>query len=236
MAPTAATTRSPVSPRCWRIRPGAGNGTELIELLRRRVEASHTTDPSAGYAAHLAHALDYRNWHTVDVTILGPPEPDQERRISKRAKISQGETRFVSYVTLFAAADGYLSSLPEVDRALRLVLLDDAFAKIDDPTIGELMGLLVRLDIDFVMTGHALWGGCVPQVPALDIYEVRRLEDSSAVTTHVHWDGHSRHLLPHQLTPPSGDGNQYSVQPTEGSYHRAGPAKSGTAAPAGYSL
>lgn len=173
---------------------GAGNGTELIELLRRRVEASHTTDPSAGYAAHLAHALDYRNWHTVDVTILGP-EPDQERRISKRAKISQGETRFVSYVTLFAAADGYLSSLPEVDRALRLVLLDDAFAKIDDPTIGELMGLLVRLDIDFVMTGHALWG-CVPQVPALDIYEVRRLEDSSAVTTHVHWDGHSRHLLP----------------------------------------
>ncbi|MCK8674063.1 TIGR02680 family protein [Rhodococcus sp. HM1] len=173
---------------------GPGNGSELIDLLRRRVEASHTTDPSAGYAAHLAQALDYRNWHTVDVTILGP-EPDQERRISKRAKISQGETRFVSYVTLFAAADGYLSSLPDVDRALRLVLLDDAFAKIDDPTIGELMGLLVRLDIDFVMTGHALWG-CVPQVPALDIYEVRRLEDSSAVTTHVHWDGHNRHLRP----------------------------------------
>lgn len=173
---------------------GAGGGTELIELLRRRVEESHTTDPSAGYAAHLAQALDYRNWHTVDVTILGP-EPDQVRRISKRAKISQGETRFVSYVTLFAAADGYLSSLPEVDRALRLVLLDDAFAKIDDPTIGELMGLLVRLDIDFVMTGHALWG-CVPQVPALDIYEVRRLEDSSATATHVHWDGHSRHLRP----------------------------------------
>lgn len=173
---------------------GTGNGAELIDMLRRRVEAAHTTDPSAGYAAHLAQALDYRNWHTVDVTILGP-EPDQERRISKRAKISQGETRFVSYVTLFAAADGYLSSLPDVDRALRLVLLDDAFAKIDDPTIGELMGLLVRLDIDFVMTGHALWG-CVPQVPALDIYEVRRLEDSSAVTTHVHWDGHNRHLRP----------------------------------------
>ncbi|MFZ2527473.1 MAG: SbcC/MukB-like Walker B domain-containing protein, partial [Rhodococcus sp. (in: high G+C Gram-positive bacteria)] len=173
---------------------GSGTGAELIELLRRRVEASHTTDPSAGYAAHLAQALDYRNWHTVDVTILGP-ERDQERRISRRAKISQGETRFVSYVTLFAAADGYLSSLPEVDRALRLVLLDDAFAKIDDPTIGELMGLLVRLDIDFVMTGHAMWG-CVPQVPALDIYEVRRLEDSSAVTTHVHWDGHNRHLHP----------------------------------------
>ncbi|MFD6896013.1 TIGR02680 family protein [Rhodococcus sp. NPDC060086] len=165
---------------------------DLIELLRHRVEVSHDGDPSAGYAAHLSRALDYRTWHTVDVTIIGP-EPDQERRISKRAKISQGETRFVSYVALFAAADGYLSGLPDTDLALRMVLLDDAFAKIDEPTIGELMGLLVRQDIDFVMTGHALWG-CVPQVPALDIYEVRRLGDSSAVTTRVHWDGRSRHV------------------------------------------
>jgi uncharacterized protein (TIGR02680 family) len=165
---------------------------DLIELLRHRVEVSHDGDPSAGYAAHLSRALDYRTWHTVDVTIIGP-EADQERRISKRAKISQGETRFVSYVALFAAADGYLSGLPDTDLALRMVLLDDAFAKIDEPTIGELMGLLVRQDIDFVMTGHALWG-CVPQVPALDIYEVRRLGDSSAVTTRVHWDGRSRHV------------------------------------------
>ncbi|MEE2035331.1 SbcC/MukB-like Walker B domain-containing protein, partial [Rhodococcus chondri] len=171
-----------------------GESGDLIELLRRRVESSHAEDPSAGYATHLSQALDYREWHTVEVTIVGP-EPDQERRISKRAKISQGETRFVSYVALFAAADGYLSGLPDTALALRLVLLDDAFAKIDEPTIGELMGLLVRQDIDFVMTGHALWG-CVPQVPALDIYEVRRLDDSSAVTTRVHWDGRSRHVRP----------------------------------------
>lgn len=169
-----------------------GDSDDLIELLRHRVEVSHDGDPSTGYTAHLSRALDYRTWHTVDVTIIGP-EPDQERRISKRAKISQGETRFVSYVALFAAADGYLSGLPDTDLALRMVLLDDAFAKIDEPTIGELMGLLVRQDIDFVMTGHALWG-CVPQVPALDIYEVRRLGDSSAVTTRVHWDGRSRHV------------------------------------------
>ncbi|MFI6400411.1 TIGR02680 family protein [Rhodococcus coprophilus] len=171
-----------------------GDSEELLELLRRRVEASHATDPSAGYATHLSEALDYRKWHTVEVTIVGP-EPDQERRISTRAKISQGETRFVSYVSLFAAADGYLSGLPDTDLALRLVLLDDAFAKIDEPTIGELMGLLVRQDIDFVMTGHALWG-CVPGVPALDIYEVRRLEDGSAVTTRVHWDGRNRLVRP----------------------------------------
>lgn len=171
-----------------------GDASDLVGMLRRRVESAHAADPSAGYAQHLSQALDYRRWHEVEVTILDP-EPGRERRISARAKISQGETRFVSYVTLFAAADGYLSGLPDTGTALRLVLLDDAFAKIDDPTIGELMGLLVRQDIDFVMTGHALWG-CVPEVPELDVYEVRRLADGAAVTTRVHWDGRVRQLRP----------------------------------------
>jgi uncharacterized protein (TIGR02680 family) len=166
--------------------------TELTELLRHRVEEFYAADPSSGYAVHLAAALDYRQWHEVNVTILGPEE-GQQRRLSRRAKLSQGETRFVSYVTLFAAADGYLTSLGDDGRALRLILLDDAFAKVDEGTVAELMGLLVTLDLDFVMTGHALWG-CFPQVPQLDVYEVRRSGGSSAVTTHVHWDGHSRHL------------------------------------------
>ncbi|HEY1616098.1 MAG TPA: TIGR02680 family protein [Streptosporangiaceae bacterium] len=165
---------------------------ELTELLRHRVEEFHAADPSNGYAAHLAGALDYRQWHEVNVTILGPEE-GQQRRLSRRAKLSQGEIRFVSYVTLFAAADGYLTSLGDDGRALRLILLDDAFAKVDEAAVAELMGLLVTLDLDFVMTGHALWG-CFPQVPRLDVYEVRRSNGSSAVTTHVHWDGHSRHL------------------------------------------
>jgi uncharacterized protein YPO0396 len=169
-----------------------GQNTELTELLRTRVEEFHSADPSSGYAAHLAAALDYRQWHEVKVTILGPEE-GQQRRLSRRAKLSQGETRFVSYVTLFAAADGYLTSLGDDGRALRLILLDDAFAKVDEGTVAELMGLLVTLDLDFVLTGHALWG-CFPQVPRLDVYEVRRSGGSSAVTTHVHWDGHSRHL------------------------------------------
>ena len=166
--------------------------TELTDLLRQRVEHYYSADPSSGYAVHLAAALDYRQWHEVTVTILGPGE-GQQRRLSRRAKLSQGETRFVSYVTLFAAADGYLTSLGDDGRALRLILLDDAFAKVDDATVAELMGMLVSLDLDFVMTGHALWG-CFPQVPKLDIYEVRRSDGSSAVTTHVHWDGRNRHL------------------------------------------
>ncbi len=174
-----------------KVRSEAHNA-ELTDLLRQRVEQYYGADPGSGYAVHLAAALDYRQWHEVTVTILGPEE-NQQRRLSRRAKLSQGETRFVSYVTLFAAADGYLTSLGDDGRALRVILLDDAFAKVDDGTVAELMGLLVSLDLDFVMTGHALWG-CFPQVPRLDVYEVRRSDGSSAVTTHVHWDGRNRHL------------------------------------------
>ncbi|MFD5861483.1 TIGR02680 family protein [Streptomyces chartreusis] len=165
---------------------------ELIELLKARVDERFRADPQAGYTAHLRDALDYRSWHTLEVFITGP-EPGRDRRLSRRARLSQGETRFVSYVTLFAAADAYLSGLPDPARALRLILLDDAFAKVDNRTIAELMSLLVRMDLDFVMTGHALWG-FFPEVPAVDAYEVRRAEGTAAITTHVHWDGHTRHL------------------------------------------
>ncbi len=167
--------------------------TELTGLLSARVAAEAVQDPTAGYAVHLRGALDYRAWHTVEVIITGPEE-GQTRRLSRRAKLSQGETRFVSYVTLFAAVDAYLSGLENTTMSLRLILLDDAFAKVDEPTIAELLGLLVRLDVDFVMTGHALWG-CVPQVPALDIYEICREDGTPAATAHVRWDGRNRHFL-----------------------------------------
>ena len=171
----------------------AGQDDELTDLLTARVAAEAVKEPSAGYAVHLRAALDYRAWHTVEVIITGP-EQGRERRISRRAKLSQGETRFVSYVTLFAAVDAYLTGLENTTTALRLILLDDAFAKVDETTVAELLGLLVRLDVDFAMTGHALWG-CVPQVPALDIYEICREEGTPAATAHVRWDGRTRHFL-----------------------------------------
>jgi uncharacterized protein (TIGR02680 family) len=174
------------------VRP-AKHTDELIRLLKDRVDERFKDDADAGYSAHLRSALDYRQWHRVEVSILGPA-PGQVRKISRRARLSQGETRFVSYVALFAAADAYLSGLPDTDRSLRLILLDDAFAKVDDRTIAELMGLLVRLDVDFCMTGHALWG-TYSQVPSVDVYEIRRAEGTAAVATHVHWDGRARHYL-----------------------------------------
>jgi len=167
---------------------------ELVELLRARVEEAYAIDPTVGYATHLKHALDYRKWHRIEMALTRPElGHGKDVPVTRRTPLSQGERRFVSYVILFAAVDAHLSGLPDADRALRLIVLDDAFAKVDTPTIAELMGLLVRLDIDFCMTGHGLWG-TFPEVPSLDVYEIRRESDGPAVTTHVHWDGHTRHI------------------------------------------
>lgn len=165
----------------------------LVTLIKMLVDRAADLDPSAGYTAHLQAALDYRVWHKMSVFILGPGTRER-RPITPRSKLSQGETRFVSYATLFAAMDAFLTGLPDTGLSLRLVLLDDAFAKIDNVVVAQFLGLLVSLDLDFAMTGHGLWG-TVAQVPALDVYEVRR-NNGPAITTHVHWDGHTRHLQP----------------------------------------
>ena len=165
---------------------------ELVRLLKARVEEEYTLDPTAGYAHHLKNALDYRRWHRIDMVLTRPGQAG-DAPVTRRTPLSQGERRFVSYVVLFAAVDAYLSGLPHAARALRLIILDDAFAKVDERTIAELLGLLVRLDLDFCMTGHALWG-TFPEVPSLDVYEVRRVDGSSAITTHVHWDGKTRNM------------------------------------------
>jgi len=45
----------------------------------------------------------------VTVTILGPGEVASSGGCRAGPKLSQGETRFVSYVTLFAAAGRFIS-------------------------------------------------------------------------------------------------------------------------------
>ena len=55
----------------------------------------------------------------------------------------------------------------------RFVLLDDAFPKIDTRTHPLLFGLLVDLDLDFVITSERLWSTHAT-VPELAIYEALR--------------------------------------------------------------
>jgi uncharacterized protein (TIGR02680 family) len=172
------------------------NNNRLREALARRVEDARRCDPSAGYAVHLRAALDYRSWFSFTVKVTDQARPDRERTLSARTAMSQGEQRVVSYLVLFAAAAAHFTSVGESHPpAPRLILLDDAFAKVDEPTHGRLLGLLVDLDLDAVLTSERLWG-CFPEVPSLGIYECLRDPTRPGVATlHFRWDGRRRTVL-----------------------------------------
>jgi uncharacterized protein (TIGR02680 family) len=168
----------------------------LRDALLHLIREDRDRDPEAGYEEHLRQALDYRLWHQFDVRVVDDSRPGSARKLSGRAGLSQGEQRVVSYLALFAAAAAHFNALaratPEVPR---LLLLDDAFAKIDEPTHGRLLKLLIDLDLDFLITSERLWG-CFPEVPSLEIYEALRDPNVPGVAlVHFHWDGHQRHLI-----------------------------------------
>ena len=180
-------------PSALRTRDQSG---QLRDALRRRIEEARRADPSAGYAVHLRAALDYREWFEFKVKVTEAAHPDRERVLSRRTALSQGEMRVVAYLVLFAAAAAHFTSVAaSAPQAPRLILLDDAFAKVDEPTHGRLLGLLVDLDLDFIITSERLWG-CFPAVPSLHIYECLRDPGIRGVAmVHFTWDGRHKRLV-----------------------------------------
>ncbi|MBE1532263.1 TIGR02680 family protein [Actinomadura algeriensis] len=167
----------------------------LREVLHRRIEDARRADPSAGYAAHLRAALDYREWFRFHTFVVEDANPGRRRRLTGRTGLSQGEQRVLSYLVLFAAAAAHFTTLGgSAPHAPRLILLDDAFAKVDEPTHGRLGRILVDLDLDFVLTSERLMGNW-PEVPSLHIYECLRDPHARGVATlHYTWDGRHRRL------------------------------------------
>ena len=162
---------------------------QLLELLSSLIESARRDDPDAGYAEHLRTALDYRTWNDFSV-LIRRPGTDNEERLSRRTALSQGEQKVVCYLPLFAAAAAHFTSLAvEAPHAPRFVLLDDAFPKIDVRTHPVLFGLLVDLELDWVVTSERLWGD-YPTVPAVAVYEVLRSSQERGVLPYKHlWDG-----------------------------------------------
>ncbi|MFC4468425.1 TIGR02680 family protein [Streptomyces xiangluensis] len=169
---------------------------QLRDVLQRRIEDARRADPGAGYAAHLRTALDYRDWFTFTPWVVNDAAPGSRRKLSGRTGLSQGEQRVLSYLVLFAAAAAHFTSLAETaPHAPRLILLDDAFAKVDEPTHARLGRILVDLDLDFVLTSERLIGNW-PDVPSLHIYECLRDPHVRGVATlHYTWNGRQRRLV-----------------------------------------
>ncbi|WP_298746380.1 TIGR02680 family protein [uncultured Serinicoccus sp.] len=163
---------------------------KLHDALHRLIEASRAEHPELSYSEHLAAALDYRRWFAFTIRYTRPEALGRWERLHRRSPLSQGEQKVLCYLPLFAAAAAHFTSLAgAAPHAPRLVLLDDAFPKIDVRTHPLLFGLLVQLDLDFVITSERLWGDH-PTVPSLAIYEALRDPAQRGIAQYEYrWDG-----------------------------------------------
>jgi len=155
------------------------------EFLQARIEAERQRDERGTLYDSLARAVDYRRWHQFTV------ERNQDRHWKPLSgPASSGERALGLTVPLFAAASSHYESSDA--HAPRLVLLDEAFAGIDDEARASCMGLIREFDLDFVMTSEREWG-CYAEIPGLSICQLVRREGMDAVfVSRWSWDGHER--------------------------------------------
>lgn len=159
-------------------------------MLQNRITAERTRadGESASLLEMLARALDYRRWHRFRVQRW---QDGQWRPLAGPA--SSGERALGLTVPLFAAVSSFYTHGGSKD-APRLVLLDEAFAGIDDAARAHCMALVREFDLDFVMTSEREWA-CYAELPGVSICQLQRREGIDAVhVSRWRWDGQARRL------------------------------------------
>ena len=173
----------------WSIDDRRVVGTMLQQRIateRERADSSGERDSGGSLLDQLARALDYRHWHRFRV------ERWQEgywRKLSGPA--SSGERALGLTVPLFAAVASFYSQ-GNYALAPRLMLLDEAFAGIDDTARAHCMGLIREFDLDFVITSEREWA-CYAELPGVAICQLQRREGIDAVfVSRWTWDGRTK--------------------------------------------
>ncbi len=173
------------SPDAW----SADERRQVGEFLQARINSERERENQGTLSDSLARALDYRRWHRFAIERR---QDGQWRPLSGPA--SSGERALGLTVPLFAAASSHYESADH--HAPRLVLLDEAFAGIDDEARASCMGLIHKFDLDFVMTSEREWG-CYPQLPGVNICQLVRREGMDTVfVSRWAWDGQTRRQQP----------------------------------------
>ena len=155
------------------------------DFLQDRIDSERAADPEGVWHERLTAALDYRRWNrfVVELHQNGAWRPAS-------GPASGGERVLAASVPLFAAASAHYGSAAA--HAPRLILLDEAFAGVDDRSRASYLGLLATFDLDVVMTSEREWAA-YPEVPGIAIANLTRMEGVRAVhVDHWEWDGSAR--------------------------------------------
>ncbi|MDC8014442.1 TIGR02680 family protein [Tahibacter soli] len=158
---------------------------QRIAAERERADAD-VSGEAGNLSDQLARALDYRRWHRFRVERL---QDGHWRKLSGPA--SSGERALGLTVPLFAAIASFYGQ-GSYALAPRLMLLDEAFAGIDDAARAHCMGLIREFDLDFVITSEREWA-CYAELPGVSICQLQKLPDIDAIyVSRWTWDGRAR--------------------------------------------
>lgn len=174
----------------WTAEDRRALGTMLQQqIAMERARADTDIDATASSMTdQLARALDYRRWHRFRVE-RQHRQGEPWRKLSGPA--SSGERALGLTVPLFAAISSFYGRGGN-PLAPRLILLDEAFAGIDDPARAHCMGLIREFDLDFVITSEREWG-CYAELPGVSICQLQRREGMDAVfVSRWTWDGRAK--------------------------------------------
>lgn len=161
-------------------------GTMLQRRIATERERADAGREGGSLLDQLARALDYRCWHRFRVERW---QDGQWRKLSGPA--SSGERALGLTVPLFAAVASFYSQ-GSYALAPRLILLDEAFAGIDDAARAHCMGLIREFDLDFVITSEREWA-CYAELPGVAICQLLRREGVDAVfVSRWTWDGRAK--------------------------------------------
>ncbi|MEH2474331.1 uncharacterized protein (TIGR02680 family) [Nitrobacteraceae bacterium AZCC 2161] len=159
---------------------------QRIAAERERTAAGAGTESGGALIEQLTRALDYRRWHRFRVERW---QDGHWRKLSGPA--SSGERALGLTVPLFAAIASFYSQ-GSYALAPRLMLLDEAFAGIDDAARAHCMGLIREFDLDFVITSEREWA-CYAELPGVAICQLQRREGIDAVfVSRWTWDGRAK--------------------------------------------
>ncbi|HEY4293786.1 TIGR02680 family protein [Luteibacter sp.] len=180
-----------------------GDRRTVGQMLQHQIAAERAradADAAGGSMIdQLARALDYRHWHRFRIQRL---QDGQWRKLSGPA--SSGERALGLTVPLFAAVASFYEHGGS-RLAPRLMLLDEAFAGIDDSARAHCMGLVREFDLDFVITSEREWA-CYAELPGVAISLLQRREGIDAVfVSRWLWDGNARRTEddPDRRFPPA---------------------------------
>ncbi len=169
------------------------NRRALRQFLERRLAQARDAAGERSLQERLLEVLDYRRWHRFQVKHREPGRPWAPLTRKAHGAGSGGKKAVMLHLPLFAAAAAFYDSAGP--SAPRLVALDEAFAGIDRPTRGKLMGLLAEFDLDFVMTSFEEWG-FYAELDGLSTYHLSREPGHRGVHAEWFlWDGKERVLV-----------------------------------------